>query len=67
MSRTFGHNGRLKPFPEIVGQLVEFRVAVDLDGFAGCVADDVTIVAPRQVILEFGLGTVIERAVEIVG
>jgi|SRR5208282_1441576 len=64
---TFAHDGGLKPAAEIVRQLVELGIAVDLDGLAGCVADDVAVVAPRQVILEFGLGPIIQRAIEVVG
>ena len=63
---AFGHNGRLKPSPEVVRQLVELRVAVDFNGLAGRVADDVAVVAPSQVILEFGLGPIVERAIKIV-
>jgi len=66
MLGTFGHNGRLKPPSEIVRQLVELRVAVDFNGLAGRVADDVAVVAPSQVILEFGLGPIIECAIKIV-
>jgi len=65
--RTLGHDGRPQPCTQIVGQLVELRVAVDFDGLASGIADDVAVVAPRQMIVEFGLGPSVQRAIEVIG
>jgi hypothetical protein len=50
---TLRHNGAAKAGTEVVGEFVELRIAVDFDGFFGCIADHVAVVAPSQVILEF--------------
>ena len=67
MRRTLAHNGGTKPGPKVVWQLIEFRVTVDFDGFASGIADDVAVMAPRQMVIEFGLGPGVQRAVEVVG
>jgi hypothetical protein len=60
---ALAHNGCGEAATEIVWQLVEFLVAVDLDGLASCVADDVTVVAPRQMVFEFDFGLRVESVV----
>jgi hypothetical protein len=50
MLLTLGHDSGAKPGAEIVGQFVELRVAINLDGFLGSVADNVTVVAPGKMI-----------------
>ena len=67
MRRTFGHDGRSQTGTQIVGQFVEFRVTVDFDGLPGGIADDVAVVAPRQMLVEFGLRLGVELAIEVVG
>ena len=67
MRRTLAHNGGTKPGPKVVWQLIEFRVTVDLDSFASGVADNVAIVAPRQMVIELCLRLSVQRAVEVVG
>jgi hypothetical protein len=52
---------------EVVGQFVELGVAVNLDGFLGGIADHVAVVAPSQVVFQFGLGPVVDDAVQVVG
>src|SRR4029077_613793 len=64
---TFRHNGRTKSAAQIVGQFVKFGVAVDLDGLFGGVTYYIAVVAPSQVVFEFGLGAIIQSAVQIVG
>lgn len=67
VSGAFRHDGCLKPAAKIVGKFVELGVAIDLDGLAGGVADDVAVVAPGQMIFQFGLCPVVEGPVEVVG
>jgi hypothetical protein len=65
--RALGHDGRPKPCAQIVGEFVEFRITVDFDGLASGIADDIAVVAPRQMIVQFGLGPGVQHAVEVVG
>ena len=51
---------------QVLRQFVELRVPVDLDGLLGGVADNVAVVAPGKMVFEFGLGAVVEHAVEVV-
>jgi hypothetical protein len=43
------------------------RIAVDLDGFFGGVANHVTVVAPSQVVFQFGFSARVNDAIEVVG
>lgn len=67
MGGTLGHDGRTKFRSENVGQLVKLRVAINLDSLAGGIAYDVAVMAPRQMIIQFGLRLGVEHAVEVVG
>src|ERR1700675_2164333 len=60
------HNRGAKPCAKVVGKLVKLGIAINLDGLLGGVADHIAVVAPGQMILEFGLGPVIEDAVQII-
>ena len=64
---TLGHDGGTEPVSKDVGEFVELGIAVDLDGFLGSIADNVTVVAPGKMIFQFGLCTVINHAVEVIG
>jgi hypothetical protein len=66
MLGALGHDGRAQARAEIVGQFVQFGVAIDLDGFAGGIADNIAVVAPREVIVKFGPGAGVERAIQVV-
>src|SRR4051812_10679227 len=63
---ALAHDGRSQSAAEIIGQLVEMRVSIDLDGFLGGVTDDVTVVAPLEVILQLRLRLGIDGIVEII-
>ena len=67
MGMTLGNNGGTEPGAEIVREFVKLGVAIDLDGFFGGVANYKAVVAPRQMVFEFSLGTVVNDAVEIIG
>jgi hypothetical protein len=60
---ALAHDGGTKSPTQVVGQFVEFGVAINLNGLLGGIAHYVAVVAPSQVILEFGLGPIIECAV----
>src|SRR5215471_3794978 len=61
------HNCGTKSAAEVFRKFVELRIAVDLDGLLGCVANNVAVVAPRQMILQIGLCFFVENAVQITG
>jgi len=67
MGRTFAHDRCPQARAQVVGQFVELGVAVNFDGFTSGVADHIAVMAPCQMIVEFGLGPVIQRTIEIVG
>ena len=52
---------------KVVGEFVEFGAAVDLNGALGCIADNVAVMAPLQMFLEFGPGMRIHGVVEVIG
>ena len=49
---ALGHDRGTEPAAEVFGKFVELRVAVDLDGLLGCVANHVAVVAPRKMIFQ---------------
>ena len=63
---AFRHDGRAQPSAKVVRQFVKCRIPVNFDGFFGCVAHHVAVVAPSQVILKFGTGAGVNDAVEVV-
>jgi hypothetical protein len=67
MLLAFGHDGGAEPAAEVFRKFVELRIAVDLDGFLGGVANDVTVVAPGKVVFELDLGFFVENAIQIIG
>ncbi len=64
---AFADDGCAKARAQIIRQFDDFVVAVDLDGALGGVTDDVTIVAPLQMLFELCLGTGVNHPVEIIG
>jgi hypothetical protein len=57
------HDGGTKSGSQIVGKFVKLGVAINLNGLLGGIAYYVAVVAPSQVVFEFGLGPIIEGAV----
>jgi hypothetical protein len=64
---TLGYDRGTKSISKVVGKFVELGIAVDLNSLLGRVADNVTVVAPGKMIFQFGLCTVIDHAVEVIG
>jgi hypothetical protein len=60
---AFRHDRGTKPRSQIVGKFVKLGVAINLNGLLGGIAYYVAVVAPSQVIFEFGLRPIIEGAV----
>ena len=64
---ALGDDGGTKPGAKVFREFVELRVAVNLDGFLGGIANHVAVVAPSQMIFQFSLCALINDAVEVVG
>jgi hypothetical protein len=60
-------NGGPEPGSKVLGEFVQLGIAVDLDGLLGGVANNVAVVAPSQVLFEFGFCGGVDDAVEVVG
>jgi hypothetical protein len=52
---TTGSDCRSELGFEFFGEFVQLGVAIDFDGLLGGVANDVAVVAPSQVLFQFGL------------
>src|SRR5580658_3834421 len=63
---ALGNDRGAKPGAKIFWQFVEFRVAINLDGLLGRVANHIAVVAPRQMIFQFSLRARINRTVKVV-
>jgi hypothetical protein len=63
---AFGYDRGPEAIPQVIGEFVELGVAVNLNGFLGCIADDVAVMAPRKMIFQFGLGAIVYDSVEII-
>ena len=61
------HDGGVEALAEFGGELVDFVLAVDGDGLAGGVEDDLAVVALADVGLDFGEEFGVDFAVEVVG
>ena len=64
---AFGHNGIVEAGSEAFWVLIKLIIAVNLDGFLGCVADHVAVVAPSQMFFKLGFGARVNYAVQIIG
>src|ERR1700757_4976173 len=63
---AFRHDRGAKSCSQIVGKFVKLGVAINLNSLLGGIAYYVAVVAPSQVVFEFGLGPIIEGAVQII-
>jgi hypothetical protein len=61
------HDGGVEALAKVVGELVDFVFAIDGDGLAGGVEDDLAVVALADVSLHFGEELGVYLAVEVVG
>src|SRR5271165_1956029 len=61
------HDGGTQTATQIVRKFVKLGVAVNLDGHLGRIADNIAVVAPLEMVLQFRLGLSVHRAVEVIG
>jgi len=52
---------------QFVGKFVKMGLPVYLDGHLGGVANDVAVMAPLQMVFQFGLGLGVHGPVEVIG
>jgi hypothetical protein len=64
---TLRHDSGAKPGAEVVRKFVKLGIAVDFDGFLGCIADHIAVMAPSQVIFKFRLGTGVNDPIQVIG
>ena len=64
---ALGHDGGAEPAAEVFRKFVELRVAIDLDGLLGGVADYIAVMAPGKMILQLDFGLLVENAIQIIG
>src|SRR5580704_18727961 len=63
---TLGDDGSAKAGAKVLREFVELRVAINLDGLLGRIADHVAVMAPRQMIFQFSFCARINHAIKIV-
>ena len=64
---AFLHDGGVQALAEFRGELVDFVLAIDGDGLAGGVEDDLAVVALADVGLDLGKECGVDFTVEVVG
>jgi hypothetical protein len=64
---TLLHDGGVEALAELGGKLVDLMLAVDGDGLAGGVEDDLAVVALADVGLDLGEELRVDFAIEVVG
>jgi hypothetical protein len=64
---TLADDGGAKSAAQFIRKLIEMRLPVNLNRHFGGVADDVAVMAPLKVILQFGFGLGIYRPIEVIG
>ena len=64
---AFAHDGLVEFVAEGFWKLIDLVIAVDLDGLLGGVTDNVAVVAPGKMVLQFNFGFFVEDAVQVTG
>ena len=67
LSLAFRHDGGAEAISEVFREFVELGVSVDLNRLFSCVANDVAVMAPSEMIFEFRFRALVHHAVQIVG
>jgi len=67
MPLTFADDSASETAPEFFGKFVKVGLAVDFDGSFCSVANYVAVMAPLEMVFQFGLGLGIHRPIEVVG
>jgi hypothetical protein len=63
---TFGHDCGTEAAAEILGQFIELRITINLDGLLSRVANHVAVVAPGEMVLQLDFCSFVEYAVQII-
>jgi hypothetical protein len=63
---ALGHNGGAEAGAKVVGQFIELRVAVNLNGLLRRITDDVAVMAPGKMILQLDFCRFVEDAIQII-
>jgi len=61
------HDGGTQTGGEVFWQVVGFVAAIDIDGLAGGVDDDLAMVAGAEVLLDLGEQVGVDATVEVIG
>jgi hypothetical protein len=61
------YDGAAEAAAKIFWQVVKLRIAINLDGHLGGTEDNEAVVAPMQVLVQFGAGRGVNHAVQIIG
>src|SRR5579864_8817058 len=64
---ALGNDGGAEACSKVVGKFVQDGIAVNFDGLLGGVADNVAVVAPSQVVFQFGPHSFVEVVVQVAG
>jgi hypothetical protein len=63
---TLGHDGGTKAGAKVIGQFIQLRVAIDLNGFLRGITNDVAVMAPGKMILQLDFCRFVEDAIQII-
>jgi hypothetical protein len=64
---ALAHDRMMQAIPQRLGKLIDLIIAIDLDGFFRGVHYHVAFVAPMEMFVQLGFGTLGEGTVEVVG
>lgn len=64
---ALGNDGGMDAGAKVFGKFVKLGAAIDFNGAFGCIADDIAVVAPLQMLFQLRLGVRIHGVVEVVG
>jgi len=64
---AFRHNGIVEAASEALWKLIKLIIAVNLDGFLGCIHHHVTFFAQMEMLIELDFQVLANLAVKIIG
>jgi hypothetical protein len=64
---ALGHNGIMEAASEALWKLIKLIIAVNLDGFLGCIHHHVAFFAPMEMLIELDFQVLANLAVKIIG
>jgi hypothetical protein len=63
---ALGHDGSPQATAKVFREFVQLGIAINLNGLLGCVADNVAVVAPSEMVFQFRFCSVVNDAVQVV-